>query len=185
MKTLFQSTFDLQNFFLVKGWKFCFIGGIALQRWGEPRLTLDADVSLLCGDGEEEKICAEILSAYKARINNALPFAIEHRVLLAADGNGVKFDISLASFDFEKEIIERASYYKFSETISLLTCSAEDLAVMKAFACREKDLADLRAIADRQKNSLDIKFIRKQLSLLAPAKPDEAIEEKAGKILGW
>src|SRR5438552_3575923 len=27
-----------------QGWRFCIIGGLALQRWGEPRLTRDIDI---------------------------------------------------------------------------------------------------------------------------------------------
>jgi hypothetical protein len=34
-------------------WEFCFIGGIAVQHWGEPRLTRDVDVSVLTGFGAE------------------------------------------------------------------------------------------------------------------------------------
>ena len=30
-------------------WRFCFIGGLALQRWGEPRETVDVDLTLLTG----------------------------------------------------------------------------------------------------------------------------------------
>jgi len=26
------------------GWRCCFIGGVAVQRWGEPRLTQDVDL---------------------------------------------------------------------------------------------------------------------------------------------
>ena len=29
------------------GLQFCVIGGVALQRWGEPRFTADADLSVL------------------------------------------------------------------------------------------------------------------------------------------
>ena len=35
------------------GFRFCFIGGLALQRWGEPRYTQDVDLTLLCPFGEE------------------------------------------------------------------------------------------------------------------------------------
>ncbi|MBI2192451.1 MAG: hypothetical protein HYU36_10760 [Planctomycetes bacterium] len=31
------------------GWPFCFIGGLALQRWGAPRMTVDVDLTLLTG----------------------------------------------------------------------------------------------------------------------------------------
>lgn len=31
------------------GWRFCFIGGVAVQRWGTPRFTQDIDLTLLTG----------------------------------------------------------------------------------------------------------------------------------------
>ena len=33
----------------------CFIGGLAVQRWGEPRLTRDVDLTVLAEFGGEEK----------------------------------------------------------------------------------------------------------------------------------
>jgi len=35
---------EVQIFCQKHGWSFCFIGGLAVQRWGEPRLTQDADL---------------------------------------------------------------------------------------------------------------------------------------------
>jgi hypothetical protein len=37
MKALFQAAFDLQSFILEREWRHAFIGGLALQRWGEER----------------------------------------------------------------------------------------------------------------------------------------------------
>jgi hypothetical protein len=37
---------ELQAALLEGGFPFCFIGGLAVQRWGEPRLTVDATVML-------------------------------------------------------------------------------------------------------------------------------------------
>ena len=33
---------QVQAFCQQQGWRFCFIGGVAVQRWGEPRLTQEA-----------------------------------------------------------------------------------------------------------------------------------------------
>lgn len=184
MKTLFEAAGELQRFLAGKSWKFCFIGGIALQRWGEPRLTLAADLSLLTGCGREEEVAREIIAAYRPRINDAVAFARENRVLLVEAANGAKFDITLAAFDFEEEIIDRASYFDFSPAARLLTCSAEDLVVMKAFACRDKDLADLRTIAARQGAALDKKAVFERLKPLAAIKPEEDILGKITPIPG-
>jgi hypothetical protein len=44
---------ELQQVCEKQGWGFCFIGGLALQRWGEPRETVDVDLTLLTGFGNE------------------------------------------------------------------------------------------------------------------------------------
>lgn len=40
---------ELQRFCERQGWRFCLIGGVAVQRWGEPRFTQDVDLTLLTG----------------------------------------------------------------------------------------------------------------------------------------
>jgi len=39
MKPIFQAAQEIQIYFEKKNWDFCFIGGVALQRWAIPRLT--------------------------------------------------------------------------------------------------------------------------------------------------
>ena len=39
MKDLVEEAAELQTLLESKGWAFCFIGGLAIQRWSEPRLT--------------------------------------------------------------------------------------------------------------------------------------------------
>jgi hypothetical protein len=41
MKDLVVQAQELQTLIISQGWEFCFIGGIAIQRWSEPRLTKD------------------------------------------------------------------------------------------------------------------------------------------------
>ena len=59
-----------------------FIGGLAVLRWGEPRETIDVDVTLLTGFGGEEPYIQTLLAHYAARIPNAAAFALNRRVLL-------------------------------------------------------------------------------------------------------
>ena len=82
MIDLFQVAAGLQGFFLEREWKFCFIGGLALQRWGEPRVTRDVDSTLFTGFGPEEPFVRELLGRYDGRIPEAAAFALENRVLL-------------------------------------------------------------------------------------------------------
>lgn len=178
MKTLFRTAEELQFFFKNEGWRFCFIGGLALQRWGEPRLTVDIDVTLLTGFGNEEKFVAKLLAAYPSRIHDAEVFAKKNRVLLLKSGSGAGLDIALAGLPFEEKIINRASYFEFLPGLSLLTCSAEDLIVMKAFADRAKDWVDVKNIIDRSAGSLDQKNILERLAPLCDLKESPEIPEK-------
>ena len=58
MNALFQAVREVADFMDARGWKYCLIGGLAVQRWGEPRATLDADITLLADFGDEEKYAA-------------------------------------------------------------------------------------------------------------------------------
>ena len=53
MIELFQVANRMQEFMRGREWKFCYIGGLALQRWGEPRVTQDIDLTLFTGFGNE------------------------------------------------------------------------------------------------------------------------------------
>ena len=55
MNDVIQAAAELQNFCQSQGWQFCFIGGVALQRWGEPRETVDVDLSLFAEFGQEQQ----------------------------------------------------------------------------------------------------------------------------------
>ena len=44
MNGLFETAREVSDFMTERGWKFCLIGGLAVQHWGEPRTTLDADL---------------------------------------------------------------------------------------------------------------------------------------------
>ena len=170
MKTLFQTAAELQVFLEKENYKFCFIGGIALQRWGEPRVTVDVDVTLLTGFGGEKPFIRALLAAYQSRIPDAAAFALENRVLLLKSAEGIALDIALAALPFEAEAVSRATRFEFLPGVSLLTCSAEDLVIMKAFANRQRDWADIKTIVDRRPGELDKTYIMERLIPLAEMK---------------
>ena len=170
MKTLFQVAAGLQGFLEKENWKFCFIGGIALQRWGEARVTVDVDVTLLTGFGKEKEFIRALLASYSSRIPEAAAFAEANRVLLLKSESGVAIDIALACLPFEEEACDRATLFEFLPGVNLLTCSAEDLIIMKAFANRPKDWSDVRSVITRQQGKVDKSYILERLSPLAEIK---------------
>ena len=89
MNEVIRAAADLQAVCESHGWRYCFIGGLALQRWGEPRETVDVDLTLLTGFADEERFVSILLDAFEARIEDAARFASVNRVLLLRAPSGV------------------------------------------------------------------------------------------------
>jgi hypothetical protein len=175
MKGLLQAAAQLQVFFLDHDWPFSFIGGLAVLRWGEPRLTQDIDVSLLTGFGREHHFASILVQRYRTRISDAVEFAVKRRVLLLESDDGYGIDIAFAALPFEELVIRRSSVFEFLPQVALRTCSAEDLLVLKAFSNRPKDRQDLSGIVARQRSALDWAYIEAQLQPLLELQDDPSV----------
>ena len=64
---------------------------------------------------------------------------------------------------FEELAVSRASDFKFTGGVTLRTCSAEDLVVLKLFASRPLDIRDAEGVIIRHKKVLDWHYIEEQL----------------------
>lgn len=170
MLEVIRAASELQCLCDQEGWRCCLIGGLALQRWGEPRETIDVDLTLLTGFGGEDRFIQRLLRQFEPRIEHAAEFALTHRVLLLRARSGVGLDIALAGLPFEEQVVARATLFTFPTQVLLRTCSAEDLVVMKAFAARAKDWIDVEGIIVRQTGKLDWTYICQQLEPLVELK---------------
>jgi hypothetical protein len=93
-------------------------------------------------------------------------FAKQNRVLLLRSASGVPLDIALGAIPFEERCVARATEFDLGGA-RLLTCSAEDLVVLKAFAARDRDWSDIESIAARQGRQLDWPIIFEEFAPLA------------------
>jgi len=55
MIDLFETAQQRQFFCDQQGWRSCFIGGIAVQRWGELRVARDVNLTMLAGLRSEDR----------------------------------------------------------------------------------------------------------------------------------
>jgi hypothetical protein len=181
MTELYQAASEIQQLCESQGWSFCFIGGVAVQRWGEPRLTTDVDLTLITGFGGEEKFIETWLRHYQFRPPGSLGMALQSRVMLLVNRRGTPVDVALGAIDFEMRSVERSSLWQ-TRAGAIRTCSAEDLLVHKCFAGRERDWADVDGILARQKGRLDLALVRRELKplLKLQEQPDklERLEQK-------
>ncbi len=178
MNALIQAAAELQAVCVQHAWRFCFIGGLAVQRWGEPRETVDVDLTLLTGFADEDRYVSVLMDKFEARVADAAQFASVNRVLLLRAASGVGLDIALGGLPFEELAVSRASLFTYPPDIPLRTCSAEDLIVLKAFADRPKDWLDIDGIIIRQSPHLDWAYVRAQLAPLAELKDAPELVDK-------
>lgn len=170
MNEVIRAAAALQAVCEAEHWKFCFIGGLAVQRWGEPRETVDVDLTLLTGFHDEARFAEALVARFEPRVPEAVSFALANRVLLLRAPSGVGLDIAFGGLPFEHEVVRRSTFFTFPPDIALRTCSAEDLIVLKAFADRPKDWVDVEGILIRQAGQLDWDYVVAQLAPLAELK---------------
>jgi hypothetical protein len=180
---IFAAALEMQEFCTRRRFEFCFIGGVAVQRWGEPRLTVDVDLTLLTGFGAEESFVDALMDGFRPRRGDAREFALRYRVVLLESSGAVPLDVSLGAMPFEERTVARASGFEIGEGLSLATCSAEDLIVHKAFADRPKDWLDIEGIAMRQAGRLDEALICAELRPLLELKGAPEIEPRVQAVL--
>ena len=92
-------------------------------------------------------------------------------------------DVSLGALPFEERIVARASLCPFAPDADLITCSAEDLIVLKAFANRDKDWLDIDGIILRQAGQLDVPLVWRELDPLVELKEEPEIGERLRTLL--
>ncbi len=163
MTPIFTAAAELQEVCAEQGWRFCFIGGLAVLRWGEPRLTRAIDVTILTGYETEEPVVNMLLSRFTSRMEDARKFALRNRVLLLHASNRIPIDIALGALPFEERAVGRASMWRISDEMALRTCGTEDLVVHKVFAGRERDWLDVEGIIQHQGSELDRDLIYREL----------------------
>ena len=150
MNNLITEAEELQSFIQSKGLEFFFIGGLAVQVWGEPRLTRDIDLTVFTNLLDERSLIKTFLQEYAPKFSDADEFALTNRVLPMQTGSGTGIDLLLGGLADISEPLKRSSYQKFTDKISLRVCSPDDLIIMKTAAARSRDWFDIESVIIKQ-----------------------------------
>jgi predicted nucleotidyltransferase len=142
------------------------IGGIANIVWGEPRATLDIDVTVWVEDQDLASTIRTFTSAFRSLVEDPETFVRQTRVLPVETAQGVRADVIFGQLPFEEEAIQRAHRIAMAGT-TVRVCSAEDLVLMKIISDRERDLADARGIIRRRITELDRAYLEPRVEELA------------------
>lgn len=135
---------------------YAIIGGLAVQWWGEPRLTKDVDLTVVAPLDDPERFIRQGADAFAPRIANVVAFARRNRVILVQASNGCPLDISMGLPGYEEEVMQRAAEFALEPDKGVRICSAEDLIIHKAIAGRPQDVRDIEGIVYRQRDRLEM-----------------------------
>lgn len=174
---LFGEAAALQKVLRGKGITFCFIGGVALQRWGEVRQTNDVDLTIFCELGKEPDVLTVLETYLESRIDDTRDMFLLGRMYLGRSPRGKQVDVSIGFTPYEKRMMERAVDVDYGLDVPLRICSAVDLAVLKTVAGRLRDWGDLQRIIQRSGDTMDWDLVFGELEpLLSMAGRKENLE---------
>ena len=143
------------------------IGGLAVALWGEPRATLDVDLSVWVEPGQFDDAVRQIVARFRT-IPDALAFARRTRVLPVETSSGVRADIVFAALPAERGMIDRAQTLSVAGA-RVRVASVEDLIWMKLISERAKDTEDARRLVRRFRGKLDQAYLEPRLREMAEA----------------
>jgi hypothetical protein len=182
-QALWDAAVELQDFLTDVQIPNCVIGGLAVNRWGEPRTTADVDATLVVGFGSERSVAETILQAYTSRVDDPIEFALRARIVLVVNSAGVRLDLSLGGLPLEHRILDRSSLWEVEHLRPIRTCSAEDLIVLKAFASRPQDCIDIERVILRQEQRLDRDLVMQELEPLVQLKEEPEILDRLRGVM--
>ena len=171
---LLDATLEIQQFCQDRRWRFCFIGGLAAQHWGEARLTRGADLTLFTGIGDEPRYVDDLLGHFPSRLADARAFALGHRVLLLSATNGIPLDVTLGALPFEDKAVSAARSEEIVTGVRLVLAGPGALVVFKAFANRPQDWLDIDGIIAKSGRMIDWNEVHSDLDNLLDLKGDRS-----------
>jgi hypothetical protein len=150
------------------------VGGIANAVWGEPRATIDVDVTVAVDEDDLPTTVPAIARSFGVPVPDPVAFVQQTRVLPLDTADGVRIDVIFALLPFELDAIRRAREVTIA-TRTVRVVTPEDLILMKIISERPRDVADAEAIVRRRIGDLDLAYLEPRITELAAALESDAI----------
>jgi hypothetical protein len=172
MTELESALVEIASFLDEVQWPYMLIGGLAMAMWGEPRATLDVDVSVWVEAEAFDDAIRRIGASFRT-IPDVLGFARRTRVVPIVTSQGIRGDLVLGALPQERDLIRRA-HEKTVGGVQIRVAAVEDLILMKLISERQKDLDDAKRLLRRHGATLDAAYLEPQLHEFAEAlgRPD-------------
>src|SRR5262245_61463056 len=163
--------------------RYMVIGGIAVGLWGQPRATIDLDVSIWVEAAQFEAVVDLLSSRLKPRTPQPLVIARRDRALPVRASNGVQVDILFASWPVEKQAFDRSVTLQVGKA-QVRLAPLDYLLFLKLISERSKDLTDAEALLRRHRGTFDVSWLESELSALAESTAQPEIILRFQRLMG-
>ncbi len=160
-----------------EGVPYMVIGGFAVILHGEPRTTVDLDITVDVHQDGAAGLVRIVSGLGKATVDKPAAFAERTRVLPIVTHEGTPVDFILATLSFELKAIENARVIEIAGA-KVRVCTPEDLIIHKIVSERPRDHEDVVGILRRQGPNLDIDALDRSIRTLADDLTEPAIHER-------
>jgi len=101
------------------------IGGVAVGLWGDPRATRDADLKVLLGRDESDRLLAVLLPDYSSLLPDPQEALRRHGMVFVQSPDGVRLDLLLAETPYDVVVVERGRTIHTQSGVRLRVCRPE------------------------------------------------------------
>ncbi len=151
------------------------IGGVAVGRWGDPRVTRDADLKVLLERKDADRLLAILAPDYVSLLPDPRDALRRQALVFVQDAGGVRLDLLLADTPYDVVAIQRGRDVEVQPGITLRLCSPEDLVIYKLISTRLRDHEDARTVVRRQGAALDDAYVLDWLRQFESALDDSTL----------
>jgi len=146
--------------------RYMVIGGVAVGLWGEPRATLDIDLTIWVEPDRLEATVDDLASRFALRTAKPMETVQRLRLLPIRATNGVSVDVLFANWPIEKQALDRAVWLHIGTT-EVRLAPLDYLLFLKLISDRPKDLTDAEVLIRRYRGKTDVSWLEAELSALA------------------
>ena len=138
------------------------VGGIANAVWGEPRATIDVDVTVVVENPGLSAAIAGLGRSFNAAVPDPQTLVRRTRVLPLDTADGIRIDVIFALLSFERDAVHRATRVPFGDR-DVCIVTPEDLLLMKIISDRPRYLADAEALTRRRADTVDRAYLEPRI----------------------
>lgn len=157
---------------------------MAVSVWGEPRLTRDVDLKVLCSRNQADLLLNLLEPEYTSLLADPRQTLRQQGILFVQDQLNTRIDLLLADTPYDVQAIQRGCEVEVQPGLWLRICSPEDLVIYKLISTRPRDHEDVRGILRRQGDGLDDTYILDWLHQFEQALDDSTLVSEYLRLRG-